>query len=90
MVYFSAKVKKLNWPAKGRNIPKYLGHESIKSSAPKGHGNQTSRPFLEIMTDRPTNRPTDQSTVRQAHREVSLPIKKSIFATNFVCFLTLG
>ena len=35
-------------------------------------------PFWEIMTDRPTNRPTD--TERQGHREVTVPT----FNNNYV------
>ena len=46
--------------------------EDGETSAPIGN----FPPFWEFMTDRPTNQPTD----RQGHREVTLPIINDAYA----------
>ena len=45
---------------------------------PWEHGSVTTRPFLEIMTDRPTIQPTDMGD----HRKFKLPLIINIEGTD--------
>ena len=44
-----------------------IGWQGLRIEAVKEHGSLTSMPFKEIMTDRPTNRPsTDRQKVSES------------------------